>query len=389
MRAPWLIFLLALSFGHSALADPYFTGNPYGPYPPGCITLPPAQAGLYGEHAVKFWSGQIQLELVHKLDPTDPAKNLGWARLDLFRVACAELDRSVILVEFRLPVEWVDPKYATLVLPTFAIEAIGYPDWYHYAPLDLKPEPNSWGRPLEQQDFMKRAFGDYTGGWDDPRRYTWRYVLDVGAGASYVSYSGADLAEYYNRIDGLYLFRGDVWNDEPDLFIPVPATAQLLEPNPSLPLNGRLSGTWVEQGAADQGFLLSFSNPVPPGLQAAAPEKSELVAFLSWFTFDTQGNPLWFSGNARFPQGSDEVSMPIVEVIGGEFLEATAAMRSVVGSARLRARSCNQLEFEYDLSDRDLGSGSMQLQRLDALEVAGYSCRDYDARRDSLAQAGN
>lgn len=382
MKPPTIPWLVLLVLAPSLEADPYFSANPYSPYPPGCATLPPAQAGLYGGNAVKVWSGDVQLDLVHKLHPTDPARNQGLARLDLYRVACAEPERSVILVEFRLPEEWVDPKYARLVLPTFAIEAPGYPDWYHYAPLELMPEPNSWGRRHEQQSFTKQAFGDYTGGWDNARHYVWRYILDVGPFGSYVGYSGVDLAGLYHRLRGLYLFTGDVWNDPPSLFIPLPAAAELLQPNPSMPLNGRLSGTWVEPGSSDQGFLLSFSNPVPSG---GAPEDSELLAFLSWFTFDAQGNPVWLVGDGRFAQDSDVVSIDIVQLAEGEFLGAREARRAVVGSAHMRARNCNRIELEYELEGAGLGSGVMELQRLEALETAGYPCRDYDARLASLS----
>jgi len=381
----WLIFLFVM---HSAQADPYFSGNPVSPYPPGCVTLPPAQMDLYGDNVARVWSGQLQLELAHKIHPTDDARNLGWAQVDLFRVGCAEPDRSVLLVEFRLPEEWVDPIYSRLVLPTFAFEG---PGGMHYFPLELRPEPGFGSPRAEQQAFTKRAFGEYTGGWSDPRRFVWRYILDLGAAGGGLSYLGDDLSSYYNRFSGLYVFRGDVWADDPIAFIPVAATSAVLKVNPSLPLNGRLSGIWVEQGSADQGMLLSFSTPVPPGLQADKPEDSELVAFVSWFTFDAQGNPLWLTGTGRFLQGSDNVGITLVQVQDGEFLGARKAVRTVIGSARLRALSCNRLEFEYNLYGFGLepDPALMRLQRIDALEVAGYPCRDYDARLASLSAAGD
>jgi hypothetical protein len=138
-------------------------------------------------------------------------------------------------------------------------------------------------------------------------------------------------------------------------------------------------------------FLLSFSNPAPPaGSEAAEPENSELLVFLSWFTFDSQGDMLWLTGSASFPQGATEVTIPIVQVTHGQFLGSQAAERSTVGNVRLRAKQCNALEVEYDLADLDLGDGAMRLQRLDALEIAGYPCRDDEARLTSLApQASN
>ena len=191
------------------------------------------------------------------------------------------------------------------------------------------------------------------------------------------------LANYYHDSFPLGFHRSDGWTG---VHVDVPATRDVLTRNPALPLNGRLSGTWVEEGAADQGLLLSFSNPVPTaGSAAAEPENSELVVFLSWYTFDTQGGMLWLTGVGRLPQGATEVSMPVVRVTRGQFLGNQAAERTVVGEARLRARQCNELELVYDLTDLGLGAGDMRLQRLHALEIAGYPCRDYAARLASLS----
>jgi hypothetical protein len=54
--------------------------------------------------------------------------------------------------------------------------------------------------------------------------------------------------------------------------------------------------------------------------------------------------------------------------------------RVIAGEIHLRARSCDALELDYELAALELGSGSLQLQRLFALETAGYPCRDYEAR---------
>lgn len=54
--------------------------------------------------------------------------------------------------------------------------------------------------------------------------------------------------------------------------------------------------------------------------------------------------------------------------------------RITTGEVHLRARSCDALELDYELAALDLGAGTLQLQRLFALETAGYPCRDYEAR---------
>jgi hypothetical protein len=364
-------------------ADPYFTGNPYSPYPPGCVTLPAKQIDLYGDNLALFWSGSLWLEVVHKVQSQEEFKNLGLVNVGMYRVGCAEPGRSAILVGFSLPAEWVDPRNTELVLPTFG-SSFNLP--MHTVPFELKAEPNGWGQSIRQQALTMQAFGDFTGGWLDARWFSWFYWLDVGpAGAAWP----ADLlTEYYNGKMQLELHTSTGWSVP---VINVPATPGANSQNPALPLNGRLTGTWVEAGAADQGFLLTFSNPVPPaGTAVAEPENAELLVFLTWFTFGSRGEMLWLAGEARFWQGSTEVTLPILRITQGQFLGSQAAERTVVGQVRLKASQCNELEVDYDLSSLELGAGDLRLQRLEALEIAGYPCRDYQARLDSLSpQPGN
>jgi hypothetical protein len=380
-----LTLLLACLSSAATAADPYYTGNQFPPYPPGCVTLPTKQFDLYGNNVVRFWSGTLTLDVVAKIDSPDISKNTGTVETTLYRVGCAEPGRSVILVGFRLPQKWRDPRRSALYLPAFS-GVTGF----HSVPFVLKSEPNAWGQSLQQHLLTKLSFGDYTGGWYDARNFTWLYVLDVAPVGEYWS----DLTDYYNGRFGLEIYQGE---GAGYIYVDAPATQEVLEPNPALPLNGRLSGTWVEVGAADQGFLLSFSSLVPAaGAEEAEPENAELNLFLSWFTFDAQGRQLWLAGDARFPQGATEITIPIIRVANGQFLgpradTATGAEpRLRVGEVRLKARSCNALDAKYDLASFGLGTGRMRLQRLDGLETAGYPCRDYAARLNSLApQPGN
>jgi hypothetical protein len=325
MQSKTLLGLLLVCLCQAALAAPYYTGVPYAPYPPGCITLPLRQLDLYGDNTAQVFSGEVWLDHVHKVQSTDPFKYRGPVDMKVYRIGCSEPDRSLILVEFRLKPGWeANPTY---LLPTVGGDGTAM----HIIPFELKAEANAWGQSIVQDSLTMHAFGDYTGGWDDPHRFTWRYVLDIGPMGRFwdVGY----LTEYYNGAFPLVFFADD---GSTLLEIQVPATRELLDPSPALPLNGRLSGTWVEKGAVDQGLLLSFSNPVPPaGSVRLDPENSDLSVFLSWYTFDTQGNLLWLSGAARFPQGATEVSIPIERVTRGQFLGGQAAVREVVGSVRL------------------------------------------------------
>jgi hypothetical protein len=297
--------------------------------------------------------------------------------MSLYRIGCAEPNRSVIMAEFRLPAEWRDPRNMALILPSIAAKL---PNG-ELVPFELKAEPNGSDSSIQQQSLTKRAFGDFTGGWDDARRFIWRYYLDFGPAA--VLTGPEDLASYYNEELLLDLYRDQTLIRQ----IRSPSTQAALQPNQDLPLNGRLGGNWVERGAVDQGFLLSFSNPVTrAGRPGTDPENSDLLVFISWFTFDSAGDMLWLTGSARFGQGATEVSVPIERVSGGAFMQNRQADRSVVGTARLKANQCNDLEFDYDLRSLGLDAGTIHLERLYSLEIAGYACRDYWAR---LAQAAS
>jgi len=375
MRTTPLLGLLLACFFQAVLADPYYTGVANTPYPPGCATLPLRQADLYGNNAALVYDGDIWLDHVHQGQSADPHGYRGQVDLKVWRIGCPEPDRSVVLVEFRLKPGWEASS-------TYRVPVVGSDGGpMHRIPFELKAEANAWGQGITQDSLTVHAFGDYTGGWDDPHRFTWRYVLDIGPMGQF--WDPGFLTEYYNGHFPLDFYAED---GSTLLQVVVPATHEVLEPSPALPLNGRLSGTWVETGAADQGLLLSFSNPVPPaGDTMLEPELSDLSVFLSWYTFDATGKLLWLTGAARFTQGATEVSIPIERVTQGQFLGGKKAERAVVGSVRLRARQCNDLEAGYELGGLDLGTGTMRLQRFEALEVAGYACRDYKARLDSLS----
>jgi hypothetical protein len=70
----------------------------------------------------------------------------------------------------------------------------------------------------------------------------------------------------------------------------------------------------------------------------------------------------------------------MLRVQGGEFMGDKPASREAAGTVRLTANSCNDITFEFDYAQLGMGSGSHRLERLYSLEIAGYDCRDYQAR---------
>jgi hypothetical protein len=354
-------------------ADSYYSGNHWSPYPPSCVTVPLRQLDLYGDNVALIYDGTINLEVVNKISGPDSERNLTPVPMKMFRIACAEEDRSVILVEFRLASSNNDLRANQIELPDF-VGSTGM----HGFPLILNPEPNIHGQSLEHRTLSRRTFGDYTGGWSDPGSFSWRFILDV---SPLGHYWGPWVSEYYNGSFGLEIMLSEDFGHQS---VMVPSTRSVLSRNPQLPLNGRLSGNWVEPGTRDQGFLLSVSTQADSSLADGQPENSDLLVFLAWYTFDSNGQMLWLTASASAPQGSTNVDLQFVRVDNGQFLGERPAERSLVGSGQLKAGNCNKLELDYDLTELGLGQGSMELSRIFALEIAGYHCRDYQARLESL-----
>lgn len=334
-------------------ATPVLVGNPYTPYPPGCATLPELQAALYGDHKVKVFDGQIGL---YNGQVPRIKRNVNLA---VYRVACAEPNRSIIWLEFSIP-EGVNP-YTAYEQPYCWVELTDYPGLSFG--MDLLREPNIWG--LAYADgYRSQPIGNLEGTMPSDLQTRWTFVLDT---------PDTMLSSEYNA--GLKLNCSS-----PD--IDIPATESVLSVLPDIPLNGRLSGNWVMEGIPDQGLLISVSELADDqsGSEASDPLDFRLLMFLSWYTYDANGELLWLTGAAEFAPGATEVAVPIELVTHGEFFGSKTADREVVGSVTISGNNCNDLGFQYDLEDIGLGSGTQRLQRLFSLETAGYPCRDLEAR---------
>jgi hypothetical protein len=364
--------VVALVFGHDLQAFPNFVTNPYTLFPPGCATLPQEQSAAYGDNAVKFFEGRVFL-------PVAATSNERRAvNLAAFRVACADTGRSIIQLAFSIPQD-VYPGTAYQTPRVFA--EVG-PDWT--IGMSLLRESGTWGEGIESW-YYPQIFGGYDD-WGGETGYdkTWVFLLDnISPSGPYTYTSGLMSTAQYN--DSFRLRIGAGLESGEDFFIDVPPTTGLIQANADLPLNGRLSGTWVVDGASDQGFVIAVSEL--PGNALPEPDEiaeTRLVMFLSWYAFDGNGAPMWLAGNADFSIGATQVTIPIIRVSNGELFGGKNADREQVGNATIIANSCNDLTFQYDLSDIDLGAGSERLQRLYSMEVAGYACRDFEARMQTM-----
>jgi hypothetical protein len=352
-------------------AFPNFVTNPYSLYPPGCATLPQQQAALYGENAVKFYEGKIFLS-------TAPSGERLPANLAAFRVACADAGRSIIRLAFSIP-KGVSPLTFYETPKVFADLS---EDWH--IGMSLLREPGYWGAGVEPW-YYPQVFGGYDD-WSGETGYdkTWVFLLDNNSPSGPYTYtSGIMSAAQYN---GSFRLRIEAASESgEDFFLNIPATSDSIEANPFIPLNGRLSGIWVVDGAPDQGFVITVSEL--PANRLPEPDEiadTRLVFFLSWFAFDGAGAPMWLAGNVDFTIGTSQVTIPIIRVINGELFGSKMAEREQVGTATISANNCNDLTFDYDLSAIGLGNGAEHLHRLYSMETAGYACRDLEARMQTM-----
>lgn len=154
----------------------------------------------------------------------------------------------------------------------------------------------------------------------------------------------------------------------------VPAYANNLRATTMI-LNGRLTGNWVTPGVRDQGFLLSFNELFT---------EAKGLLFMSWYTYDSNGDLLWLTGANTYELESTQASFDIELVTNGEFLGSKVADREVVGTGTIRAYDCNDLRLTYNLNGIGLGSGTIQLRRVFSLEIQGYVCGDPLTREQHL-----
>lgn len=343
-----------------------FVQNPYTPYPEGCE----AEAGWYEASSntkrFKFHEGTITLK-----QPGFPLLSQK-AVIKAYRFACAESNRSKILVQFTTPDDKDDYFYS---MPTIrAVLKDG-----RSMLMSLSSSPANWNLATWPSS-QPTAFGmsNCSGNNNFCSTMGWTFVLDNKSPLMPgVEASEFLTADQYN--DGFRLELN--WSgNSAGYSISVPASFTEFSEEASIPLSGRLSGLWRIDTTSDQGFNIAVSELSGDPWACWPYYCGKSLLFLSWYSFDSLGQPMWLTGAAEFEYGTTEVEFPLISVSGGEFLGNRTAERQVVGQVKISAHSCNNLGFEYDMSTIGLGTGTTRLSRIFSLELAGHTCRDMGAR---------
>jgi hypothetical protein len=355
MKSPGCFSILAI-FAFLFTSDPAiayldnfeFTSPP-NVYPPGCAVFTVPMVNFHAHAKTEeIFSGTVPLWDIGQNAQLD-------VEVQVKRIGCTEPDRSIIVVFFTVPRN-EDEIYNLIPVPIVTGWIDELDGWY---PLRLAREPHSY---LSMNEVLREG------------ESTTAFYLE-GAGIEWVGwcwdcwmgptqYNSEFQLQFDDMADG---FGGETFA------VLIPAYENQLQEN-FLPLNARLSGIWITPDASDQGFQISIS-------EIQSSHAGPLVMFLSWNTFDKEGNPLWLTGSSSFPISSTEVTTDLILVENGQFLGAKTADRSTVGSIRLQAHSCTRIQAYYDLESVGLGIGEFTLTRLYNLEPAGFTCQDGEARQ--------
>jgi V8-like Glu-specific endopeptidase len=138
-------------------------------------------------------------------------------------------------------------------------------------------------------------------------------------------------------------------------------------PNFSLSQNGitpALNGAWYDPNTSGQGFQFLF-----------LPQNGNL-AFISWFTYDVNGQfagsegQRWYTVTGNYTQGSAHAfNLPIYQNSGGNFDAAPITSAVQIGNASLSFTSCSTATLTYNISGRP--SRTIFLNRL----TGGANCQ--------------
>lgn len=339
------ILILSTTVPATTRATENFYSNLTALYPPACATNYQISDQLPSKGA-DITAGLIRLqEAVDKTQLHD-------VNMRVYRVGCAEPDRSILMFEMTV-VDDMDGVNEAVLCPMFQADRFGA-----IHTLRGTAEPNSW---VASDDSKLVAEGQ-----------TVTLFLD-GASIYDSQYDESQVlsVEEYNGDWELKIMDP---RDQTGYRVDIPEyrNQHMLS---ELPLSGRLSGNWVVAGVPDQGFVIAFqelANQVRP------------FVFLSWYTYDQDGSMLWLTGGESFDIGDSQVEIPLVYVTNGDFMGPGPADRSMQGNVILTAVNCNNIRLEYDLTAIGLGTGTRRLERIFSLETQGYACRDAQARIEAI-----
>ena len=132
--------------------------------------------------------------------------------------------------------------------------------------------------------------------------------------------------------------------------------------NTDLQLSGKLSGTYYDPNRNGEGVSVEVGRV-----------GDRRLVFIAWYTY-SGGVQQWMAGNADFPVGAREATIPLVVTTGGQFgplFNPNQVSVTSWGNVTIRFPTCTTMQFRWSANLG--GSGVYNYQRLtEGLE--GISC---------------
>ena len=347
MRTFTLLLALLVTSKASATGEINVLTDLFSPFPPGCVAVSLPEGPASDDNLL--WEEVI------------PAPGIGSSSLDadvlvtIWRVGCHDSGFSVVMVRLQ---KLSGPR--PVLIPQVYVEAGEVEVPFHEAQLIIQPA-----------------------------------VGNVGASGNVMSEAGQTfiLAADPLAIDGATEFRPADYNGlftleltwdafaptvaPPGELFPIDGYVPELDPPQfeSLPLHGRMSGSYIVPGKAATGLFLNIGEQLD----------DTNFLFAIFFTY-IDGTPIWIAGNTGgLEPGFTRVDIEMQYIEGGQlftdptdFTEADVDRR-FFGTLGVEAVDCNRLRLHYDFREndlgRDFGQGSVVVDRL--TRIAGHDCNPW------------
>ncbi|HFD13316.1 MAG TPA: hypothetical protein ENJ32_12750 [Crenotrichaceae bacterium] len=129
----------------------------------------------------------------------------------------------------------------------------------------------------------------------------------------------------------------------------------------SIPIDGSLSGSYVTDGLLDQGIIITVGD-----------NAQGRFIFVTWFTYDQTGQPLWLVGNDFLADNASRITLTMQRLQGPVFLgRSVPASRIDVGTMTFTVIDCNTIQTSFEFGS--LGNDNLTLKRL--TNIQGRDCQ--------------
>jgi hypothetical protein len=328
--------------------------NPDRAYPPSCLQAPLLTLGLYANDPAALQLNNMILSGDVYGSTTTEQQYTESDTVTIFRVPCSG-GMSALLLEIDRP---SNLDGLTTLYPVFPIVYVTFNDGSGVA-LRTPKDPNTFlsdnvaGTPIFQSTV---------------------FVIEN----TFLSDVQFDFNQEIPINVSNLLATTDPNYDNQEFDVPTYNPALYAAASQPLPISGYETGTWYDTTHNGEGIQTEVGELGTAGTQR--------FVSVSWYTYDSMGNPYWLIGSGVITVGTDNVWPNTVSVTlaynsGGGFAGdfGSTATKALWGTIVLNFTDCNTMNFVYQTTGVGIpdtvptGSGSKTWQRL--TQVNGLTCQ--------------